>query len=55
MSRDVKDIGMDVHKEAIVIAVLNGSGKLVLESIVIASTIIGRIHQLCFRVLRKLI
>ena len=26
MSRDIKYIGMDVHKEAIVIAVLNGSG-----------------------------
>ena len=25
MSRDIKYIGMDVHKEAIVIAVLNGS------------------------------
>jgi hypothetical protein len=26
MSRDIKYIGMDVHKEATVIAVLNGSG-----------------------------
>jgi hypothetical protein len=34
MSRDIQYIGMDVHKEAIVIAVLNGSGKLVMESIV---------------------
>jgi hypothetical protein len=34
MSHDVKYIGMDVHKEAIVIAVLNGSGKLVIETIV---------------------
>ena len=34
MSRDIKYIGMDVHKEAIVIAVLGGSGKLVMESIV---------------------
>jgi len=34
MSRDSKYIGMDVHKEAIVIAVLNDSGKLVMESIV---------------------
>jgi hypothetical protein len=34
MSRDLKYIGMDVHKEAIVIAVLNGSGKLVMESVV---------------------
>jgi len=29
MSRDAKYIGMDVHKEAIVIAVLNPSGKTV--------------------------
>jgi len=34
MSRDIKYIGMDVHKEAIVIAMLNGSGKLVMESVV---------------------
>ena len=34
MSREIKYIGMDVHKEATVIAVLNGSGKLVIESIV---------------------
>ena len=34
MSRDIKYIGLDVHKEAIVIAVLNGSGKLVMESVV---------------------
>jgi hypothetical protein len=34
MSRDIKYIGMDVHKEATVIAVRNGSGKLVIESIV---------------------
>jgi len=33
MSRDIKYIGMDVHQEAIVIAVLNGSGKLVMETI----------------------
>jgi hypothetical protein len=32
MSRDIMYIGMDVHKEATVIAVLNGSGKLVMES-----------------------
>ena len=32
MSRDIKYIGMDVHKEAIVIAVLSGGGKLVMES-----------------------
>jgi hypothetical protein len=34
MSRDIKYIGMDVHKEAMVIAVLNRSGELVMESIV---------------------
>jgi hypothetical protein len=34
MSRDIRYIGMDVHKEAVVIAVLNSSGKLVMESIV---------------------
>ena len=28
MSRDIKYIGLDVHKEAIVIAVLNGSSNL---------------------------
>ena len=46
MSRDVKYIGMDVHKEAIVIAVLDGGGKLVMESIVEtkASSILQFIH-----------
>src|ERR1700730_17949560 len=34
MSYDVKYIGMDVHKEATVIAVLNESGKLVMESVI---------------------
>jgi len=34
MSRDVQYIGMDVHKEAIVIAVINDGGKLVMESII---------------------
>jgi transposase len=38
MSGDIKYIGMDVHKEAIVIAVLNGSGKWVMESIVETKT-----------------
>ena len=48
MSREIKYIGMDVHKEAIVIAVLNGSGKLVMESIVEtkASSILQFIHGL---------
>jgi transposase len=31
---DIKYIGMDVHKEAIVIAVMNSEGKLVMESII---------------------
>src|ERR1700739_3537003 len=48
MSRDIKYIGMDVHKEATVIAVLNGSGKLVMELIVEtkASSILQFIHGL---------
>ncbi len=48
MSRDIKYIGLDVHKEAIVIAVLNTSGKLVMESIVEtkASSILQFIHGL---------
>jgi transposase len=46
MSRDIKYIGMDVHKEAVVIAVLNDTGKLVMESIVEteASSILQFIH-----------
>ena len=48
MSRDVKYIGMDVHKEAIVIAVLNDSGKVVMESIIEtkASSLLQFIHGL---------
>ena len=48
MSRDIKYIGMDVHTEAIVIAVRNTSGKLVMESIVEtkASSILQFIHGL---------
>jgi hypothetical protein len=34
MSRDLNYIGMDVHKEAVVIAVLNGTGTQGMESIV---------------------
>ena len=34
MSSNSKYIGLDVHKEAISIAVLNGAGKLVMESII---------------------
>ena len=43
-----KYIGMDVHKEAITIAVLNSSGKLVMESIVEtkAATILEFFHGL---------
>jgi Transposase len=48
MSGDVKYIGMDVHKEAIVIAVLNECGKLAMESIVEtkASNLLQFIHGL---------
>jgi hypothetical protein len=48
MSRDIKYIGMDVHKEAVVIAVPNRGGKLVIESIVEtkASSILQFIHGL---------
>jgi transposase len=48
MSHDVKYIGMDVHKEAIVIAVLNSSGKQIMETIVEtkASSILEFIHGL---------
>jgi transposase len=48
MSRDIKYIGMDVHKEAIVIAVLSSTGQLVMESIVEtkASSILQFIHGL---------
>src|SRR6266446_639896 len=48
MSHDVKYIGMDVHKEAIVIAVLNESGKLVIESVIEtkASSILQFLHGL---------
>src|SRR5499425_871123 len=48
MTRDIKYIGMDVHKEAIVNAVLDGSGKLVMEAIVEtkASSILQFIHGL---------
>jgi transposase len=48
MSYDVKYIGMDVHKEAVVIAVLNESGKLVMESVIEtkASSILQFLHGL---------
>jgi hypothetical protein len=48
MSREVKYIGMDVHKEAIVIAVENARGHVVMESIVEtkASSILQFIHGL---------
>jgi hypothetical protein len=62
MSRDIKYIGMDVHKEATVIAVLNGSGRLVMESIVEtkASSILQFIHglrgeELCSNLARGII
>jgi len=34
MSVDVKYIGMDVHKEAIAIMVMNEAGNVVMESII---------------------
>src|SRR6516162_1066539 len=45
---NIKDIGMDVHKEAISIAVMNGEGRLVMESIIEtkASTILQFIQGL---------
>src|SRR5258707_14532728 len=48
LSSNVKYIGLDVHKEAIAIAVLNGAGKLVMESIVEAkaSTLLDFLHGL---------
>ena len=48
MSREIKYIGMDVHKEAVVIAVLNRNGKAVMESIVEtkASSLLQFIHGL---------
>ena len=48
MSRGIQYIGMDVHKEAIVIAVLNSRGHVVMESIVEtqASSILQFIHGL---------
>ena len=48
MSSEVKYIGMDVHKEAIVIAVLNESGKVVMESVIEtkASSILQFLHGL---------
>ncbi len=48
MSRETKYIGMDVHKEATVIAVLSGNGKLVMESIIEtkASSLLQFIHGL---------
>jgi transposase len=48
MRSDVKYIGLDVHKEAIAIAVLNGSGKLVMESVIEtkASSILQFFHGL---------
>src|SRR6516162_7367995 len=48
LSSNVKYIGLDVHKEAIAIVVLNGAGKLVMESIVEtkASALLDFLHGL---------
>jgi transposase len=47
-SSNVKYVGLDVHKEAIVVAVRDGAGKLVMESIVEtkASTLLEFLHGL---------
>jgi hypothetical protein len=44
----VKYVGLDVHKEAIVVAVRDGTGKLVMESIIEtkASTLLDFLHEL---------
>jgi Transposase len=48
MRSDIKYIGLDVHKEAIVIAVLNDNGKLVMETVIEtkASSILQFLHGL---------
>jgi transposase len=48
LSNNVKYIGLDVHKEAIAIAVLNSAGKLVMESIIEtkAATLLEFLHGL---------
>jgi hypothetical protein len=48
LSSNGKYIGLDVHKEAVAIAVLNGAGKLMMESIVEtkASTLLDFLHGL---------
>jgi len=48
MSREIKYIGMDVHQEAVVIAVRNSTGELVMESIIEtkASSLVHFIHGL---------
>ena len=48
MIRDIKYIGIDVHKEAGVIAVLNGLEKLVIETLleIKASSVLQFIHSL---------
>ena len=48
LSSNVKYIGLDVHKEAITVAVRNSAGKLVMESIVEtkASTLLDFLHGL---------
>jgi hypothetical protein len=48
LSSNVKYIGLDVHKDATSIAVLNGVGKLVMESIIEtkAATVLEFLHGL---------
>ena len=49
MLNDKKYIGMDVHKESISIAVMNGAGKMVMECVIEtkASVILQFIDGLC--------
>src|SRR5271167_2292057 len=52
MENDTKYVGMDVHKDAIVSAVLDGSGRLIMESVIAthAATILDFLHGLRGRV-----
>jgi hypothetical protein len=44
---DTKYIGMDVHKETISIAVLNSSGKLVMQSVIETKAITCALQSVC--------
>jgi len=51
--RSFKDIGTDLHKEAVVIAVLNGSGQVLMESIVELDLRQGRASEALFALLAR--